>query len=466
MPNINALLAKLLQGPSKLLRAYIDHANGPAAPVASTQEIADLLKTHQMPAILLCRQWPLGHAAGARSYFGGAPTLPEDIVWPRSGETGFALHFLAQINCADMPKIAGGPTLPEAGTLFFFADIYGEMLWDEAPLDCTRVLFAVENTQSIAPTALPENLPFIGHKLQQMDGGYEYYRRKTYPFWPVSPHIIETYDESQHTSAGSAYGDAVFERMIAQMEAHLPNKSLAPRPTLFELSTNGSPQFCPDKFGGIFPYSLGISTHFLEAIHEKTKQNIESCQYLITFYRHRLTPANEAEAEQEEQKMAGLIALEVEIKALLHTLKTASTEDTFSSIRAWVSGHSSHADFRKTLSNILADSARHAAWSRAAQADLPAGFLARFESVLQPNAENASHMIFGAKSTRTNPTEGHGIKLLQLDSDQGNGFMFCDSGIVDFWISEGDMKARCFERAYGATAGGQALTSRRILRHA
>ncbi len=58
------------------------------------------------------------------------------------------------------------------------------------------------------------------------------------------------------------------------------------------------------------------------------------------------------------------------------------------------------------------------------------------------------------KATASNPTAGHGIRLLQLDSDYALEMMFCDVGIVDFWIAPEDLKAGRWERAWAATAGG------------
>ena len=51
-----------------------------------------------------------------------------------------------------------------------------------------------------------------------------------------------------------------------------------------------------------------------------------------------------------------------------------------------------------------------------------------------------------------NPSIGEGIRLLQLSSDYGLGYMFGVCGIVDFWIAEEDLRAGRFDRAYGAMA--------------
>ena len=44
--------------------------------------------------------------------------------------------------------------------------------------------------------------------------------------------------------------------------------------------------------------------------------------------------------------------------------------------------------------------------------------------------------------------------LLLLCSDYGLDFMFCEVGVAEFWISEEDLAARRFEKAWANTAGG------------
>lgn len=51
----------------------------------------------------------------------------------------------------------------------------------------------------------------------------------------------------------------------------------------------------------------------------------------------------------------------------------------------------------------------------------------------------------------------HGlVLLLQIDSDYGvdDGFVFCDMGMVQFWIKPEDLAAARFEKAWGTTEGG------------
>lgn len=60
----------------------------------------------------------------------------------------------------------------------------------------------------------------------------------------------------------------------------------------------------------------------------------------------------------------------------------------------------------------------------------------------------------GPKGCGGNPTPVYGVRLAQFDSDYGLGMMFCDVGIVDFWIDTNDLAAGRWDRAWAATAGG------------
>jgi uncharacterized protein YwqG len=96
------------------------------------------------------------------SKLGGRPTLPPDIEWPRHGQAGTPLNFLAQIDLSTLPRTPlhapDEPTLPKRGLLFFFADMVEEMLWGEngGPFATTRVIFAKEAGPERAP---PEDTP-------------------------------------------------------------------------------------------------------------------------------------------------------------------------------------------------------------------------------------------------------------------------------------------------------------------
>ena len=46
------------------------------------------------------------------------------------------------------------------------------------------------------------------------------------------------------------------------------------------------------------------------------------------------------------------------------------------------------------------------------------------------------------------------VLLLQLKSDYGVNFMFCDVGEAEFWIARDDLAARRFDKVFATTCGG------------
>ncbi len=443
----------------------------------SPTQIDKLLDDNKASAIFLRRRWPINATTNVRSYFGGTPTLPKGLAWPVSGETGFPLHFLAQIYCADMPKLPGGPQLPDSGTLFFFADINEEMLWEDAPGESTKVLYTKEETGTLKAVPLPDTLPYIGHELEQMSGGYNNNTLKTYPFWPVDPHIIQTYEVEapQNVPANSpGYFDAVSKQQTEQINAILPVLDTSQSPKLITALRLSNAEieahkqagrrrlsrtvFTPDKFGGVFPYSRNIASFVLGVFIDQLQQKELSAKRMIAYYKNK--PPSKASIIEDYHE--ALKSGKTELEALL-TLKIAVDsvqesaplpKDVLHRYNEWITANLTTQNFANTINELLIDLARRAAWDNEIKAQLPKGFTSHFTAQLLSTPTEAEHMIFGAKSNKTNPTGGQGIKLLQLDSDRANGFMFCDAGIADFWISKEDLDARRFDRAYGATAGG------------
>jgi len=138
------------------------------------------------------------------SKLGGRPTLPPDIKWPRHGQTGTPLHFLAQIDLSSLPRTPlhgapKAPTLPKRGLLFFFADMVEEMLWGEdgGPFATTRVIFAKQAGPERAP---PDDTPEILHAFGERAGGYETGIIE-YPPMVLEPHVIDTFDEAADPDA-------------------------------------------------------------------------------------------------------------------------------------------------------------------------------------------------------------------------------------------------------------------------
>lgn len=61
---------------------------------------------------------PLPSTGFSGSYFGGKPTLPDDVEWPSF--EGEPMLFLGQINCYELPELIWGGAGPRTGWLLFF----------------------------------------------------------------------------------------------------------------------------------------------------------------------------------------------------------------------------------------------------------------------------------------------------------------------------------------------------------
>src|SRR5690349_19680021 len=138
------------------------------------------------------------------SRLGGQPTLPPDIEWPRHGQAGTPLHFLAQIDLSTLPRTPlhnapDQPELPKRGLLFFFADMVEEMLWGDngGPFATTRVIF---NTQAGPERAAPDDTPEILHAFGERAGGFETGIIE-YPPMALESHVIDTFDEAADPDA-------------------------------------------------------------------------------------------------------------------------------------------------------------------------------------------------------------------------------------------------------------------------
>lgn len=148
------------------------------------------------PAIALIRTYPPLREKTGRSHVGGVPDMPPTMPWPRSRE-GKALHFLAQLDCADLPILAGAPggLVPSKGTLLFFVHMDDELIFDSEPAgDQHCVIF--DSASAGQPTSPPADLPNVDSNWQKhfrLPGEAE---RRTFAYWPLTPVAIQSAPEA------------------------------------------------------------------------------------------------------------------------------------------------------------------------------------------------------------------------------------------------------------------------------
>ena len=120
-------------------------------------EFDPLFRRYRREAVLLHRPWPPHQGPRTSSRFGGLPGLPAHYAWPRASD-GTPLHFLAQVDCAD---ITFATPLPDRGVLFFFGRDEAGYAWNQggpASDDC-RVLHVLDAPAATPPREAPADLP-------------------------------------------------------------------------------------------------------------------------------------------------------------------------------------------------------------------------------------------------------------------------------------------------------------------
>lgn len=162
-----------------------------------------LLAGHRASGILLQRPYPPSAFPKVRSRLGGKPQLPATLDWPWGMHYGeqTPMHFLAQVDCAELPRV--DEAMPDRGMLFFFAVNAEEQIWDSDEAGASvRVLYAED---------VPDDTPLTDHPaaLQPILSAVASDRSSTYPRpqlagedgprlhteWPLVAHRLDTWPE-------------------------------------------------------------------------------------------------------------------------------------------------------------------------------------------------------------------------------------------------------------------------------
>ena len=153
-------------------------------------EVTALVAAQARDSILLNRLWPPGAAATGNSWLGGLPCLPDSMDWPRSRVTGLPLHFLAHIDCADLPTLGGISPLPRDGLFLFFSDLGKERINEDGD-GRNAVVHPPKDRQTSRTRALPDDLPEINHAGGKPSIYSEEPGKRHYPKWPVQPVAVK-----------------------------------------------------------------------------------------------------------------------------------------------------------------------------------------------------------------------------------------------------------------------------------
>lgn len=175
-------------------------------------DIADFFSKHAVE--VACLAVVSDSSAAVRSRLGGVPRLHAMSDWPRSDATNLPLHFLAELDLAEIPRIAETQALPSDGILIFFCDLG---TWSSP-----RVIF--QESVGAVSTA-PEDLPDINlmESVRRPDdlplGLMPEFAVRPVPRRVLRPtsDLPEDVDRNLVTLA-QKYGEAVFAEFIAQQD--------------------------------------------------------------------------------------------------------------------------------------------------------------------------------------------------------------------------------------------------------
>lgn len=430
------------------------------------EKIEIVMEKYRQPAIMVHRPYPPVGLTEINSYLGGRPRLPRDIDWPLTNN-GIPLHFLAQIDCAELPSTEG--LLPDAGVLYFFARIDEEMLWGESgdPADDCRVLFAPLGTRGLQPPAdLPEvqfglSGPVVDFKLPG-DPPVQ-----LYPRWPVTLHRISSWPDK------SAIGETFsveYQRAVRRARAAEVVRVL------------GLP--VKARSTGDWQRSL-LGSHSQEPRTASSKAPFPQLWVMVDRIARYIMKQSAAKMWRPPEKNGPnpVVLREIEAaatswvaEAARHRLDRAPDPIVSDKFANWLRATSERQFFewkvQEALRKGLASAVQFAASEPEAAALIPTDYYSNMEGhhipvhVSGPDVrasgtnrwkigENLHQMLGNARSTQTaRPVERDDILLLQLKSDDGVNFMFCDVGEAEFWINKHDLAARRFDKVFATTCGG------------
>lgn len=442
--------------------------------------VEKLLARHRRDWILLHRYYPPHAAPRTNSKFGGLPRLPEHHAWPCTPE-GVPLHFLAQIDCADIPFRT---QLPPRGVLFFFGRDDAEQYWpDDRPAsEYCRVLYAQDAFALTPPRPAPADLPAIG-------GPYP--RPNARPFlrdgeegpnihveWPIEPLRFVAWPDV------SALGDTVPTPLFDLRRLH-PSR-------LFESAWESLMRRANEQDAIAKAYEEALDPKRDAEYYRATNVPLPPSEqwnchsmadkmklygkdgapdafpshwaHLDFFCRAAAARASRSVGAPEGSSELGAVAAQWVERARAKPPSDPVSEADRAEFRAWVASLNppdSTVPLYAYASEWIVEATIAVVRLFAGDPDRAALIPPETYALLAPlfNGHSVwgpqfSQMLGNAPSAQeASPVDDPAICLLNLDSDGGLGWMFGDVGNCSFWISPTDLARRDFSRAWATIAG-------------
>lgn len=429
-------------------------------------ELDEFLWSQRKPGILLRRPYPPVHLPRVRSRQGGLPTLPASIDWPYGENYGqrMAMHFLAQIDCAELPRMDA--RLPSEGMLFFFAVNAEEQIWDTEQPDKSIRVHYVANVPYDTPLREPpvdiepilgaepnDRYPWPDWRLPGEPGP------TVLPAWPLRASRMDTWPDYESLNGEPPAVGEYYERPVAELRVGSV-VGAAGVPT----EIDWLPQWeVPVGAGKAFPRAhLGLDDAFPQAgvIVDRIARAVG---------RHRTSGRGVAHPGDD---VLGWVQRAAEIG-----WDQAPSDNDRSEFRSWLlalvreDDEDGNGISRYYLGRIITAGLRHSialAGGSAAIAELiPVALYRDLEAAHLPIEQSRhSHAVGGHNwrlRTRVNQMLGHPellhgyvpqaksemLCLLQLANDYSIDFQFGDGGQATFWIDGDDLLNLRFDRVIG-----------------
>lgn len=432
---------------------------------AETREIDEVLSTYRAPAILLHRPYPPSKAPALRSRLGGLPTLPAKVAWPRGRNSrgrDVPLHFLAQIDCAELPRIDS--RLPAKGMLFFFGRDDEEQIWEGGdPRDHSCVIYAPNVPKGQPPCPAPSDLPPIKDRLASDGPDWLLPNEPGYAVhysWPVVALPFDTWPDASALDRGD---DPRYDRRVEALRA-----------SAFMAAT-GLPshsQYIPDWDEHFWmPLSLPLdrgNTRF-----PQVGIMVDRVSRLVS---HEVLKNSNVLPKQKERILAK--AHRWMKRAAEIGLEAAPSDNEVDEFQGWLHELASErfppSHLRQAMPGILTkallSSITYAAGAPKAAAQIPPFYYNVMENYHLPTARSRHaanvacndwklktrvHQMLGhaPASQEAVSIESSDVCLLNLSWDKQIEFEFGDVGEATFWIRSDDLAAMQFDRAWASVQG-------------
>lgn len=441
---------------------------------ASDEEIRALLHGTAYESVAFKHQFPPRFPVPGRTYFGGLPTAGADFRWPRAPD-GTPFTFMAQVDCAELPDFRYRKFLPASGVLHFFVnwEVFDGL--DEAQHWPHHVVFSRGVAEPWHEARQPDDLPpcygasnaryyfrWLEHSLgtrayprafakKAMTMGVVRTFTEEFPPELDSPSAVryqEICAQEQTADLARFYGDPVaLDELPKPVTEHSPKRTVQRPTATFPAGWIDIEIFCGLLLKELLETGVRQLNHGKDACGRPWPADPVAVR---AAYEDATTASRAWIAKARD---AGLMIPVPEAERIafwnwLEDINDASVD--ISDIRsAW------------TLNRLSWEAVRTGAHiclsaGEAASSLVPAeimGELRMEHSVLVAGRwprPAGRHQMFGAgrdvQGAARHALDVDQILLLQLDTDWAMSWMLGDCGVLQYWISLGDLRAQRFDK--------------------